>query len=284
MSFFNQPTLDGLSLLIEGIRVDYDNTVRVLNNQPNHGIVKLFKSKLWVEFPSKTTKKGRYKVYKHIFTGCNVRVYTRHGKSEVAQIRRKLLAHVEKYNNININGINQEAIELLSRRGVSGKPILNELDSRISRVYNNAIKIIRFLTSIGYRHGGEGNQSNAKIKKGFKPADILSLLPAEAWVEESPASGHFSRKSTILPNIRIGGSNHDPEVSEGQLIDFARLIQDYVNSLSRDIFKLPFGYIETIDELQGKLGKTTFFETMKTWYQNLPLFAILQYVARNDGA
>jgi len=162
---------------------------------------------------------------------------------------------------------------------VSGKTNLEDLTSKVCYAYNNAITIGKFLCSIGYKHGGEGNQSNADNKKGCKPEQIKSLLPAEVWEEETPSSGHFSRKSTFLPDVRIGGSNHTPDVTEGQLIDVARKIQDYVNRLSMDIFKVPFGCIKNVEDLENNIKKPEILETMEEWYKNVPLFAITQYVA-----
>lgn len=282
MSFFITPTASDFRSLIQEIREDYQRTLSVLNNVNGHPqLLKLFKSSLWVKFPSNATKPTGYTVYTHKLTGCHVKVFERQDNPALDQIRRKVGEHIERFLLLRLDRLNNNAINFLSKRTVSGRTNLMELNSKIPYVYNNAISIIRFLLSIGYKHGGEGNQSNAENKKGYKPEQIKSLLPAEVWQEEKPSSGHFSRKSTFLQDVRIGGSNHTSDVSEGELIDVARRIQDYVNRLAIDIFKLPCGYIEKLEDLERKVKNPEILKTMEAWYKNLPLLAITQYVAFN---
>lgn len=282
MSFFISPAPSDFSSLIQEIREDFQKTLRVLNSvNGDRQLLKLFESSLWVKYPSNATKPTGYTVYTHKLTGCHVKVFERQNNLALDQMRRKLIVHIERFRYLRLHCLDNNAIEFLSRRVGPQKTNLTELTSKVHHVYNNAMNLIKFLYSIGYKHGGEGNQSNAENKKGYKPEQIKSLLPAEAWQDESPSSGHFSRKSTFLQDVRIGGSNHASDVNEGQLIDFARGIQDYVNRLAIDIFKLPFGYIEKLEDLERKVKNPEILKTMEAWYKNLPLFAITQYVAFN---
>ncbi len=283
MAFLIKPTVSQVRSLIEDIQLDYYSTTNLLNGTISHKrIAKLFEqSSLWVKTHSNHNNGKDYTAYIHKFTLCSIKIYNKDAKPEREVMQRKLSDHVDRYKKLKIEGLANSPEKFLTKRGLGGKSNLEELSSRVIDAYNNALGIIEFLHGIGYKHGGEGNQSNALNKKGFKPEAIISLLYPEAWKDEKPTSGHFCRKSTLLPTVTIGGSNHKSDVSEGELIDFAKKIQEYVNRLAIDIFKLPFGYVKNLDLLDWKTTDYELGNSLIQWYQNLPTLAIIQYLASN---
>ncbi len=280
MAFFITPTVDQVSSLMEEIKGDYFNTIKVLNGAFSHkSLSALFHSHLWVELHSNQNNGKSSTAYVHKFTGCNIKFSFENYQPE--EMRVKLLEHVNRYKKLQIERLNNSTLKFLSKKVAGGITNLENLSFRVKDAYVNAINIIKFLQSIGYKHGGEGSQSNAANKKGFVINNLQTLFSTPAWEEKPNKGSHFRRKSTLLPSITLGGVVNITDVTEGGLIDFAKKIQTYVNCLAIDIFKLPFGYVEKIDLVEQKIIENHSENSIIEWYKNLPLFAITQYLAFN---
>ncbi len=282
MEFFVKPTVSGVNSLIVAIQYDYNSTINMLKKSFNiEKVSQLVKSNLWVALHTKEASKKNYSLYVHKFTGCNIKVYSKKDNPDLEKMRRKLLDHINRYKQLQVERLTNSSVKFLNKKGKNSTTNLEDLYKRVCDAYHNAIEIIKFLQSIHYKHGGEGSQSNAANKRGFKPEKLKSLLPEEAWKADDPASGHYCQKNTILPSVTMGGSNHKSDVTEGELIDFAKKIQEYVNRLSIDFFKLPFGFLNKVVMIEKKINENGSDPSILEWYKQLPTFAITQYLASN---
>ncbi len=294
MSFFVTPTVYDVRFLIQHLKQDYNQTKKVLKESWDcNKVYDLFKSSLWVCLHTNQTNGQDYKVYLHKFTGCNLKVFAKQVKPELDETRRKLDEHIKRYEDLHIERLTHNALGFLSKKASKGLTNLQDLTMKVFEAYRNAIKIIEFLHTIGYKHGGEGANSMAMNKKGFVVANIQALLPPLAWEEKENHGSHFCRKSTLLPSITMGGVVNKTDVKEGALIGFAKEIQEYVNQLKFNFLKLPFGFIEDEQKIgeivkiyidrEKKNGMITYDlkESIVEWYKHLPIFAITQYLASN---